>query len=141
ELLLQYPLIETTDTYTQKIIKNNITVFRAYANGYHWLKNKHYDITSRNLGYYGQIQSELATKFKALVIDWMSDTNNAKRISKEMIASMGIRLAAHDPVREFINRLAKDVNTTSNGVTELIVLSKINKDMPVIIKNDLNRLL
>lgn len=141
DLNLQNPMMDMMDIYLQKIIPNNITVFRAYANGYHWLKNNYYDSDSRNIGYYSPLQSDLANNFKALVIDWLSDPNKKAKISKDMIDGMGIRRSSNDPVREFINRLSNDVMTTSNGITELMVLTKINNDIPVIIRNDTDKVI
>lgn len=136
DLNIQNPMIDMIDTLIQKIIPNNITFFRAYANGYHWIKNNYYDNDSRNLGYYSPLQSDLANNFKALVIDWLSDPNKKNKITQDMIDNMGVRKASQDRVREFINRLSNDVVTTSNGITELSVLTKINSDIPIIIRND-----
>jgi hypothetical protein len=136
ELNIVNPLIDMVDTYIQRIIPNNISIFRAYANGYHWLKNYHYDNESRNIGYYSPLQSELANSFKALVIDWMSDSNKKDNIRKELIKHMGISRSSKDPIVEFIIRLSNDVFTSSNGIAELIVLTKINNDIPIIIRND-----
>lgn len=139
DLNLQNPMMDMMDVYLQKIIPNNITIFRAYANGYHWLKNNYYDSDSRNIGYYSPLQSDLANNFKSLVIDWLSDPNKKQKISKDMINGMSVRKSSNDPVREFINRLSNDVITTSNGITELMVLTKINNDIPVIIRNDTDK--
>ncbi|VBB18004.1 early transcription factor VETF large subunit [Yasminevirus sp. GU-2018] len=141
ELNLQNPVVDMIDVLIQKIIPNNITIFRAYANGYHWIKNNYYDSDSRNIGYYSPLQSDLANNFKALVIDWLSDPNKQAKISQEMINNMGVRKASADPVREFINRLSNDVVTTSNGITELMVVTKINNDIPVIIRNDTDKVI
>jgi hypothetical protein len=140
ELNIQNPMINMIDILVQKIIPNNITIFRAYANGYHWIKNNYYDNESRNLGYYSPLQSDLANSLKALVIDWLSDPNKKSKVTSDMINNMGIRKASHDQVREFINRLSNDVVTTSNGITELLVLTKINNDIPVIIRNDTDKI-
>jgi hypothetical protein len=141
DLNLQNPMMDMMDLYLQKIIPNNITIFRAYANGYHWLKNNYYDSESRNIGYYSPLQSDLANNFKALVIDWLSDPNNKSKVSKEMIDEMGVTRSSDNQVREFINRLSNDEKTTSNGVTELLVLTKINNDIPVIIRNDTDKVI
>lgn len=141
ELNLQNPMIDMINVYVQKIIPNNITVFRAYANGYHWLKNNYYDSESRNIGYYSPLQSDLANNFKALVIDWLSDPNKKQKITKAMIEGMNIPRTSTDPVRDYINRLSNDVNTTSLGVTELMVLTKVNSDIPVMIHNDADKII
>jgi hypothetical protein len=38
--------------YLQRLIQNNMTIFRAYTNGFYWIKNPLYDIYSRNLCFY-----------------------------------------------------------------------------------------
>jgi hypothetical protein len=139
DLNLQNPMADMIEMFVQKIIPNNITIFRAYANGYHWIKNSFYDNESRNIGYYSPLQSDLANNFKALVIDWLSDPNKKNKITKGMLDGMGNRSSSADPVREFINRLSNEVITTSNGITELMVLTKINNDVPVIIRNDTDK--
>lgn len=141
ELNMKNPMIDMIDILVQKIIPNNITIFRAYANGYHWLKNTYYDNESRNIGYYSPLQSDLANGFKALVIDWLSDPNKNKKIFQEIITAISFRKSLQDPIREYINRLSNDVITTSNGVIELIILSKINNDIPIIIRNDVDKII
>ena len=141
DLNLQNPMIDMMDIYLQKIIPNNITIFRAYANGYHWLKNNYYDPESRNIGYYSPLQSELANTFKSLVIDWLSDSNQKSKITEQMLSGMRVLKASDDPIREFINRVANDVVTTSNGYTELLILTKFNDDIPVIIRNDSDKVI
>ena len=136
DLNIQNPMIDMIDFAVQKIIPNNITIFRSYANGYHWIKNNYYEDDTRNLGYYNPLQSDLANNFKALVIDWLSDPNKKSKITKDMIDNMGIRKSSQDHVREFINKLSNDVATTSNGITEFMVLTKINNDIPIIIRDD-----
>jgi hypothetical protein len=138
---IQNPMIDLIDMLMQRIINNNITLFRAYANGYHWIKNNYYDNESRNIGYYSPLQSELANNFKASVIEWLNDANKVGNITEEMIDGMGIRISAKDPVGEFINKLSNEVGTTTDGITEFIVLSKINNDIPIIIRNDTNKII
>ena len=138
ELNLNNPMIDLKDMFIQKIIDNNISIFRGYSNGYYWIKNKFYDYESRNIGFYSPLQSELANNFKSLVIDWLSDPNKINEITPDMINEMGINRSSSDPIREFINRLSNDVLTISNGVTELTALSKINDDMTVVVRNDSN---
>jgi len=139
DLNIMNPLIDMVDVMTQKIIPNNITIFRAYANGYHWIKNSYYENESRNLGYYSPLQSDLANNFKSLVIDWLSDPNKRPKITQEMLDNMSVRKSSQDQIVEFIIRLANEVITTSNNITELMVLSKINNDIPIIIRNDIDR--
>ena len=141
DLNLQNPLIDMIDIFIQKIIPNNITLFRAYANGFHWLKNNFHDPDTRNLGYYSVLQSNIANNFKAVVIEWLSNPDKQNKITPGMIEGMGIRIATIDPIKEFIIRLSNDVITTSNGIAEFMVLSKINNEIPIIIRNDTNKII
>ncbi len=141
ELNQQHPMVDMRTMYVQKIIDNNISIFRAYANGYYWIKNKYYDIESRNLGYYNPLQSDLANNFKSLVIDWLNDSHNSHLITEDMIKDMSIRKSSKHPIREFINRLAGDVLTLSNCNVELTIISKINPEIPVIVLDEDNKII
>jgi hypothetical protein len=136
ELNAKYPLLDMKNQYIQRIIDNNISLFRAYSNGFYWLINHYYDNESRNLGYYHPLQSELANRFKSSVIEWLSDPNNINKITDEMINNMNSRTDSPDPIIDFINRLSNEVNTISTCVTELIVLSKLNYTIPIVIRSD-----
>ena len=59
------PLQEFGNTYLQKIIDNNNSIFRAYANCYYWMKNELYNVNYRKLGYINQLQTDLSNYFKA----------------------------------------------------------------------------
>jgi hypothetical protein len=141
DLNLNNPMIDMIDMFVQRIIPNNITIFRAYANGYYWAKNTLFDSESRNLGYYSLLQSDLANNFKSMVIDWLSDSNKQNKITPEMINGTGSRKFSTDPIKDYIIRIANDIVTTSNGITELLVLTKINNDLPIIIRNDVDKII
>jgi len=147
ELNINNPIRDLVEYYVQKIIPNNMSILRAYSNGLYWIKNKYYDSESRNLGYYSHIQSDLANNFKALIIEWLNDSNkNAKSdlsksdIPKDIIDFLNEQKISDDPIRDFIVRLSNDVMTTSNGIIELLVLSKIY-NIPVIIRNENNKII
>lgn len=145
DLNIRNPMIDLKDIFVQKIIPNNITIFRAYANGYHWIKNNYYDYEARNIGYYSPLQSDLATIFKSKVIEWLSDphrisNNKSLKISQDIINGMDVRKSSKDPIREYINRLSQEIVTLSKGIAELIILSKINNDIAIIIRNESNKI-
>jgi hypothetical protein len=125
--------------YLQKIIDNNITMFRAYVNGYYWQRNRYNDIDNRNLGYYSPLQTDLSNYFRSMVIDWLNDTKNATYVLKNMATYLDIKKASKDPIQDFIIKLAKDVPITTNSVIELHVLSKINR-IPIVIHDDHNNI-
>ena len=136
DLNIKYSLLDLKSLYVQRIIDNNISIFRAYSNGYYWLINSFYDKDTRNLGYYSPLQSDLANRFKAAVIDWVSDPNNSSKITQEMYTHMGNRINSIDPIMEYVNRLSNEVDTMGIGVTELLILSKINHTIPIIVRSD-----
>jgi hypothetical protein len=131
------PLIDMRTFYIQRIIENNITMFRSYVNGYYWLRNKYNDVEGRNLGYYSVLQTDLSNYFRSLVIDWLNDATNSKYVKKELSQYLEIKKTSKNSVSEFIIKLAKDVPVMTNCVIELHVLSKINR-IPIVIYNDQN---
>lgn len=138
ELNMQNPPREFSDMFIQKIIPNNLTIFRAYVNGYYWVKHKLSDSSSRNLGYYNTVQTDLANYFRSLIIDWLGDKKNEKEIMDNLVASMEVKRSSKTPINEFIIKLVKDVNVTTNCFVELYVFSKINPDIPIIVVDDEN---
>ena len=122
--------------YTQRIIDNNLSLYRAYANGYSWVKHKFYDLDSRNLGYYSNIQTDLANFFRSIIIDWIADKKNYDEIVNKLLAFSDIT-NNKDIVRGLINRLAGDIMTSTNGIIEYYILSKVY-DIPIIVYDDNN---
>jgi hypothetical protein len=136
DLNAKFPLLDLKAILVQRVIENNISIFRAYSNGYYWLINSFYDKETRNLGYYSPLQSDLANRFKAAVIDWLSDPNKQHKISPEMLENMGSRGESQTQILDFVNRLSNEIETISTGVTELLVLSKVNHTVPIIVRTD-----
>jgi hypothetical protein len=91
--------------YTQNIIPNNYSVYRVFVNCYFWMNYPELDINSRNLGYYGIIQTELTDRVRGMVIDSAS--------------KFGVNV---DKIDKIVNVLSID-----DGTTELFVMSKIFK--------------
>ena len=119
----------------QSIIPNNITLLRAYANAYNWIKHTYYDIVTRNLGYYSNIQTDMANFFRGNIIDWMKD-NNA-----DIITNMKNYMDTGK--KNFINRYINKLNQESmrtTGVVELYVLNKLF-GIPIIVYDQYNTIL
>lgn len=138
------PMHDFGEYTVQKVIDNNLTIFRSYANGYNWIKNKLYDFENRNLGYYSSLQTDMANYFKSIVIDWLIDNNNEQTIRNNLLEYLGAykntTKSTQDIVMEFINKISRDVNTSSTGIVELYVLSVLFS-IPIIIYDDLNNIL
>lgn len=114
ELNETFPLIKINNHYIQPIINRNITIIRAYVNGYYWIKNKLIDIEVKNLGYYNPIQTELSNYFRSLIIEWIQ---NPKNVSINILKS-------RDEIDTFILNLMNDY--PSDGYNELYILNKIH---------------
>lgn len=70
----EYPeLIELGKQFIQVIVPNKDSIIRAYVNSYYWIKNPLYDIESRNLGYYNELQTNLTYLFKTNIIDFIQN--------------------------------------------------------------------
>lgn len=71
---VEYPeLIELGKQLIQQIIPNKDSVIRAYVNCYYWINNPLYDVDSRNLGYFNELQTNLTYLFKANIIDFIQN--------------------------------------------------------------------
>lgn len=128
------------DMYSQSIIKNNLTLFRAYVNAYYWIKHPYYDIESRNLGYYSQTQTDLCNYFRSLIIDWMQDSNNEDIINKQLINYIEHRKNTKYIIDDFITKLGNDIGVFTNCIVELFILNKIHK-LPIVVYDDDNNVL
>jgi hypothetical protein len=120
---LEHPIKDMGEWYIQNIIDNNNSIYRAFANGYHWLYNEYNDIAYKNLGYFSDLQSDLANFFKSVVVDWLLLEENTDVIEKELIDHIPQKKITN--ISKFAIKLSNDLATLSNGVIELYVLSRI----------------
>jgi hypothetical protein len=135
QLNADFPLVNVKEYYLQKIIPNNLTIFRAYVNGFYWIKNNLNDIEVRNLGYYSPLQTELTNYFKGLVIEWLNNKKNESEVNK-LVEYMHLKQKAS--INNYIIKLGSTSGTTSSCIVELAALSYIN-DIIIIAVNDLNQ--
>lgn len=131
------PMVDLKTFYTQRVLENNLSLFRAYVNGYFWLRKKYNDVDGRNIGYYSPPQTDLSHYYRSMVIDWLKDTQNEKTIQKHLVEFMDVKKNTKNPTNSFILKLAKDIHVLSNGIVELYVLSKLNK-IPIVVYDDYN---
>jgi len=122
--------------YLQRLIQNNMTIFRAYVNGFYWIKNEYNDIEAKNLGYYSQIQTDLSSHFKASVIDFLLNDKNKKFIDEELSSHIG-----HNKIKSYITKVLSDSATITDTFLELYILNKITKSIPIVIYNSDNHIL
>jgi hypothetical protein len=147
KLQLDNPLNYGKTYYSQKIIENNITLYRAYVNGYYWYKNNYDDISGKTLGYYSQIQTNLAIYFKTLVNEWLMEKKNNQSLSLvfKQYADSNFVKNIQDPISKnnidkYILEMTKNINDMTNCVIELHILSQINK-IPIVVYNNHDKLL
>ncbi len=140
QMNIDNPLKDMKDYYSQQIIENNLSIFRAYSNAYYWIKNQYFDAENRNIGYYSSLQTDLASYFKSIVIDWLNDPKNYKLINQELIDYIDSRKNSKYIISDFVIRLGNDVYTSTNCIVELYILNKIQK-IPIVVYNDDNQIM
>ena len=130
QLNIDHPMRDVNNWYVQNIIENNNTIFRAFTNAYYWLLHPYNDPIVRNLGYYSALQTILSNIYKSQVIDWLlsPENNNDIRTLLAYIKS--------GKVIDFTTKLSMDVQTLTNCLVELFIMSKINET--IIYVNDEN---
>ena len=136
---LDNPLKDMRDFYVQTIMENNLSIFRAYVNGFYWLKHSYYDENSRNLGYYSDLQTDLSNYFRSLVIDWLVDKKESKEI--ELLLQYIITNKRTNIIDDFIIKLGNDVYTLTNCIIELHILSIIQNYISIIILDNESKIL
>lgn len=138
-LNIENPIKDMKDFYSQNIIENNISIFRAFTNGFHWIKHYYYDISSRNLGFYSETQTNLANYFKSQVVDWLEDDRNKHDIDNNVLKYM--KPLSSNPIKNYITKLGSDILTTTNCIPELYILSKIYSTINIYVYDDDNNIL
>ena len=114
-------LIELSDRFIQEVKSNDNSIVRAYVNSYYWLNNNLYDTTSRNLGFYSELQTKLTNLFKAYLIDYILNNTFNKEFADDLSKHIELKETSNFFLSA-INRFKKNVNNT-DGLVELIVLS------------------
>ena len=122
----------------QRIISHNMSFYRAYVNGYHWIKNEFTDIETRNLGYYSPIQTELASYFRGSVIDYLNNDKN-KQLLQEHKDYINVKKTG-DYMKKYIVKVISENATVTSGYIEYLILSSINK-IPIVVYNDNNNII
>jgi hypothetical protein len=78
-IIEDYPeLVELGKQLYQQIIPNKDSIIRAFANCFYWINNSLYDIESRNLGYFSDMQTLLSNHLKAKIIDYIINQKSEK---------------------------------------------------------------
>lgn len=138
EVQVNNPMKNLNEYILQQIIEGNITIFRAYANAYTWLKHTYYELETRNMGYYSNLQTDMANYFRSNVIDWLVDKKNNNKIVDELANYMNI--TKRNFITDYINKIGKDTVTVTTGIVEYYVLNQIYS-VPIIIYDEHNTIL
>lgn len=132
QLNTENPMIDRGEYYTQTIIDNNMSILRAYSNGYYWLLSQYNDEDTRNIGYYSNSQTQLSNQFRSMIIEWLINDDNHTNIFDKLLKYFEIHSNINDAINDFIIKLMHDIHMMSNGVIELHVLSIVNK-IPIVV--------
>ena len=134
-------LKDIKDAYLQKIIPHNFSIIRAFINGFYWIKHDLYDITSRNLGYYSDIQNEFINIFRSSIVDWLNIPNNIDKLNnlsekEQNILNNEIIYSSNDnklfTINNYIIKLMESTTENNLGLFELFILNDIY-NIPIII--------
>jgi len=137
EINISNQLKKMRDMYTQVIIPRNMTIFRAYVNGFYWLKNNYYNIGNRNLGYYSELQTDLSNYFKSIVTDWLVDLRNVDTIREKLINYTTIKVTSKNIAEQLIHKLVTNSEMHTNCIIELFILNQ-SQHVPIIVYNENN---
>lgn len=131
---IENPLEKLGNMYIQNIIPNNNTIIRAFSNQYYWISNTLYDIDFRNLGYYNNLQTDLTNYFKSNIIDFLKDISNKDYIKENLSDFIS------KDINSYIYEFGNTSLTISNGIVELMILSKIY-NLEIVIFNSYNKII
>lgn len=134
------PLRDMGNMYVQNIIPNNDTFFRAFANAMFWNMYAHYDISTRNLGYYNTYQTELSSYYKSLIVWWLLNKKNKSYVNEKIIPLINpdgrLKHSNNQILQDYVIKMVNSVNTNSTYEIELLILSK-NIKHPIYVYNDM----
>lgn len=141
----KHALRDVKDAYIQTIISANLSIMRAYVNGYYWYHHELYDIESRNLGWQSEYQTEFLNLFRSKIIDWLHDSKNMQKLGKLNEADK--RLLNNDVVfnassenifmvNTYIVNLMESHTESNYGLLELLILNDLHHLPIVIMFND-----
>jgi hypothetical protein len=120
----EYPeLIELGKQLIQIIIPNKDSIIRSYVNSYYWINNPLYDVESRNLGYFNELQTNLTYLFKADIIDFIQ--NNLLKGPPEIKNYLEIYFKNEENFFESTLNKFRKTSFNTDGKVELFILSHL----------------
>ena len=139
---LERNLKDIKNAYVQNIIPLNLSIIRAYCNGYYWLKHPIYNIEIKNLGYYSDYQNNFINIYRSLIVDWLHNVNNIDLLhnlpeSEKLILNNDIIFNIdNNSINKYIISLMNMHIEENYGLFELFIMHKIHNIPIVIIIND-----
>jgi hypothetical protein len=141
----QNAIRDVKDSYIQTIIPANLSILRAYVNGYYWYHHELYDVESRNLGWQSEYQTEFVNLFRSKIIDWLNDSKNIKKLQK--LKDSDKKLLNNDVVfnagnenifmvNKYIVNLMESHTESNYGLFELLMLNDMQEIPIVVMVND-----
>lgn len=126
-------LVELGKQLYQPIISNKDSIIRAFVNCYYWINNPLYDIESRNLGYFSDLQTILTNRFKAKIIDYIHNAKieNSEKYNKYISKYFNDNKNFFDSA---LNKFRKQPYNTDCKL-ELLILSLIT-DYRIVVYNN-----
>lgn len=123
------PIEKVGKHYYQSIVNNN-SLFRAYSNGIYWIKNNLSDVAYRNLGYYSDLQTELANTFKAYIYTWINNIHLLKTVYEDVKDIIEMEFGFF--IEEYRTRIFMDKEYYYLGIVDLLIIN-YQHHIPVII--------
>ncbi len=146
-LLLENPLKDIKDAFTQNIIPYNYSILRGYTNGYYWMKHELYTPDTRNLGYYSDLQNEMVNLFRSIIIDWLNIPDNINFLTnldektKSILNNPIVNLTKESnkilTINTYIVKLMNNNIESNLGLFELFILQQIHSIPIVILVNSI----
>ncbi len=128
-------LIELGKQLIQPVVSNKDSILRAYVNCFYWINNPLYDVESRNIGYYSDIQTQLTNQFKAKIIDFIFKIKNENQEKYFKYIKKYFNNNEAD-FTDALNKYRKQSYNT-DGKLELYILSFI-VDTRIVVYNNFN---
>jgi len=123
------PLEKSGDYYYQRIINTN-ALFRAYSNCIYWHKNSMSETEHRNLGYYSDLQTELANTFKSYIYNWINNPELSKTLYDNLKDIINMEYEMF--IEEYKAKIFLDKEFYYLGIVDLYILNK-QHDIPIML--------
>ena len=122
--------MEIVGDHKYQTIINNNALFRAYSNCIYWYKNSMSDDSYRNLGYYSDLQTELANTFKSYIYTWVNNERMMKDMYQDLKDILNIELNIF--IEEYRTKLFMEKEFYYLGIVDLYILNR-QHSVPIVL--------